>query len=304
MFKYLFDGPNMFDFYTMIVCLVSATIGCFLPRTQDVFVGEKYGKNNSAVNILRECARLIWFLSSLFLLFRSVVVGLREFSFAILFFYVAVVLLTLIPALVLAPFIEKRWHKKHRKEALDIALSNPIFSKINEIWKANNNFQAVYILSDRAVFLCTPVLPSSLGTTSQKINTPVTSNSNAKSAVNAAAQNWKTAWQTTFVNNHKNEFSLLYSSLGYDNASDLTIEQLGDALAEVLKLEMGTIKGKFDLDYTSAYSYLAGMGDTLRQRTDVDHYSATTTVTAAGVVYKLEQPIISEVSKNPQLKKW
>lgn len=304
MFKCLFDGPNMFDFYTMIVCLVSATLGCFLPRTQDVFLGEKYGKNTSVVNILRECTRLIWLLSSLFLFFRSVVVGLREFSFAILFFYVAVVLLTLIPALVLAPFIEKRWHKKHRKEALDIALSNPIFSKINEIWKANNNFQAVYILSDRAVFLCAPVSPSSLGTTSQKINTPVTSNSDAKSAVNAAAQNWKNAWQTTFLNNHKNEFSLLYSSLGYSNASDLTIEQLSDALAEVLKLETGTIKGEFNLDYTSSYSYLAGMGDTLHQKTDVDHYSATTTVTVAGVVYKLEQSIISEVSKIPQLKKW
>ena len=304
MFKYLFDGSNTFDFYTMIICLVSAAIGSLLPRTQDVFVGEKYGKNNPVINILRECSRLIWFLSSLFLIFRSIVVGLREFSFVIVFFYLAVVLLTLILALVLAPFIEKRWHKKHRKEALDLALSNPIFRKINEIWKANNNFQAVYILSDRAVFLCTPVLPSSLGGTSQKIDTPVTSNSEANSAVNNAAQHWKIAWQTTFINNHKNDFSLLYSSLGYDTASDLTLEQLSDALAEILKLKAGTIKGNFDLDYKIAYSYLTGMGDTLRQKSEVDHYSATTTVTAAGVVYKLNQPVISEVSKTPQLKKW
>ena len=55
MLKYLFDGPNMFDFYIMIVCLVSATMGGLLPRTQDIFMGKKYGKNNSVVNILREC---------------------------------------------------------------------------------------------------------------------------------------------------------------------------------------------------------------------------------------------------------
>lgn len=129
MFKYLFDRANMFDFYTMIVCLVSATIGCFLPRTQDVFFGETYGKNNSFVNILRECARLIWLLSSLFLLFRSVVVGLREFSFTILFIYLFVVSLTLIPALVLAPFIEKIWHKSIEKKLLILLSPIQFFRK-------------------------------------------------------------------------------------------------------------------------------------------------------------------------------
>jgi len=299
--EYIFDKPNSTDLFFMILCLLSAIIGCLVPRTKDIFLGVSYGNNNLFINIIREGSKVIWLLSGILLMFRSVVVGIREFSFWILFLYCVGVLLVTGLGLLCNRFSEKIWHKKHHRDIIKIAFNNPIFLKILEIWKSNSFFKTIYILNDRAVFLQSPVTIDHLTCGSEEINSPVSSNENAKSVTSNVAYSWKNTWQTSFLNNNNGATSVSFSSLGYAGASDITVRQLTEILAEVLKLEKGTVEKKFELSYTSSYSYLAGMGETLHQKSERKTYSAATTVLAAGVVYKPE-PITTH--EEVQIKRW
>ena len=134
------------DLFAISAYYFFGLIAVLIPPTEDVFLGETYGKRNVFLDFFRESSKMIFFLLGLFLFARSLYVAANLASLLIIFFYVIIILIPLFPLMKFTKGTEKKFNKKHREERRRIAYSNPIFLRIIEIWNSSGGFSSLYIL--------------------------------------------------------------------------------------------------------------------------------------------------------------
>lgn len=291
MWDYLVSSKHPIDVLLILLCIISAVVGCLLPRTQDIFLEKKYGSNNHLINILRESFRLLWLVSGILVFIRAVAVFLHDFpSLVSIVIYTVPILLVSLACPSLANKIEERWHGKHKKDMIKIAEGNPAYRELRNRWNGGQ-YSAIVILPDRAIFLnnATITYPSCADET---VSLPVSSDSEASAAVDKVAFEWKTGAIQQLIQTYSTADYVMFSALKFHVTRDITVTQLGEILAEELGIAVQPITKSFNFSYTHTYSYWTGAGATLRQATETKTYTAVSAAIAASIVYRKPAPAI------------